>query len=168
MVLYVEALNEIENFENNFKFSAILDFQSFIILKKQEMELDSDDDVSSLVQNKTSKTLKTQQVINVYSNYGELLNNVHQELAVNKINFTEEEKEALVDLFFEYEGYYSTKNSSNLIFSGFVKDKKKVAKILYSLIVCLFLFMCISIYLGLYNFFINKTLVVNIFLQINK
>lgn len=165
MVLYVEALNEIQNFEDNFKFSAIIDFESYVILKKQEMEIDCEDDASSLIQNKTTKS---HQVLNVNSNYSDLINNCHHELTVNKVKFTNEEKEALIDLFFEYEGYYSTKNSSYLIFSGFIRDKNKVTKILYSLIICLFLFMCISIYLGLYNFFINKTLVVNIFLQVNK
>jgi hypothetical protein len=164
LILYVEAINEVENFENNFKYSALIDFNSYIFLKKQELDLDSDDEHDSLIQNKTSTKIP----VNILSNYYELICNCHQEISDQKMIYTEEEKEILVDIIFEYEGYYSINKSSNLIFSGWIKDNNKIAKLLYSMIIFLFFFMCVSIYLGLYNFFINKTLVVNIFLQINK
>ena len=76
-------------------------------------------------------------------------------------------KEYIIDIIYVQEGFHSINKSFHNLFGDLINHKKKVVNILYSFILFLLLLMISSIYISLYNFLINKTLVVNIFLQIN-
>jgi len=75
-------------------------------------------------------------------------------------------KEKIIDFIYEKEGYYSLVSSYTTIFGKLINNKNRIMILFYTIILCLMLFMFVSIYLVLYNYFINKTLVVNIFIQI--
>ena len=75
-------------------------------------------------------------------------------------------KEKIIDFIYESEGYYSLVSSYISIFGRLINNKNRIMILFYTVILCLMLFMFVSIYLVLYNYFINKTLVVNIFIQI--
>lgn len=77
-------------------------------------------------------------------------------------------KEKIIDGLYEKEGFYSVNKSYNNIFGGLMRNRAKIANLYYTIILCLMMFMFLSIYLALYNYFINKTLVVNIFLQMDR
>lgn len=78
----------------------------------------------------------------------------------------ESAKEKIIDFIYESEGYYSLVSSYVSIFGRLINNKNRIMILFYTVILCLMLFMFVSIYLVLYNYFINKTLVVNIFIQI--
>jgi hypothetical protein len=75
-------------------------------------------------------------------------------------------KERIIDIIYNLDGFYSIQRSYQILFGSLFKDKNKITLLFYTIILSLMMFMFVSIYLTLYNFFINKTLVVNIFLQV--
>jgi hypothetical protein len=97
--------------------------------------------------------------------YG-IIKEIHSRLQQRDSDIDEETKERMVDLFYEIEGHYSVYKSFNVIFGGLFNNKKSISYLFTTIVLVLILFMIFSIYFGLYNFFINKTLVVNIFLQV--
>lgn len=97
--------------------------------------------------------------------YG-IIREIHSKLHQRDSDIDEETKERMVDLFYELEGHYSVYKSFNVIFGGLFKNKKSIYYLFSTIVSFLILFMIFSIYFGLYKFFINKTLVVNIFLQV--
>ena len=99
-------------------------------------------------------------------NFFKIINEVKQKFSHNKnSDLDDETKEKIIDYLYEMEGYYSIKQSYSVLFGSMLQSKSKLQILFYSVILCLIVFMFISIYLALYNFFINKTLVVNIFIQ---
>lgn len=78
----------------------------------------------------------------------------------------EDLKERIIDIIYGLEGFYSIQRSYTVLFGGLFKSKNTISTLFHVIILCLMIFMLISIYLTLYNFFVNKTLVVNIFLQV--
>lgn len=83
----------------------------------------------------------------------------------DNLEIDENTKEKIIDFIYETEGFYSLVSSYMNIFGRIVNNKNRIMIMFYTVILCLMLFMFVSIYLVLYNYFINKTLVVNIFIQ---
>jgi hypothetical protein len=90
---------------------------------------------------------------------------VEEEGNENDLEIDESTKEKIIDFIYEKEGFYSLVSSYMNIFGRIVNNKNRIMIMFYTIILCLMLFMFVSIYLVLYNYFINKTLVVNIFIQ---
>jgi hypothetical protein len=172
-LLYVEAVNEAEIFESNYKQSAFLDFENFISLKYQEVaapltEQSVGDEESNLLikvnnTNNSNCTNLGSNMLNIQNLISEIKTKLHN---TKGQELDEETKEKVIDLLYEYDGYYSVNKSYYNLFGSATSTKKKISLLFYVLILFLFLFMIFTIYFALYNFFINKTLVVNIFLQI--
>jgi hypothetical protein len=185
LILYTEAIEESENYENNYKHSGLLDFENFINLKIQEMGLFSsikgieespieDEETAVMLKVKSHKSHGDKNDLNSHSLcnsifkvdiYG-IIREIHSKLHQRDSDIDEETKERMVDLFYELEGHYSVYKSFNVIFGGLFKNKKSIYYLFSTIVSFLILFMIFSIYFGLYKFFINKTLVVNIFLQV--
>jgi len=108
---------------------------------------------------------------NIYSyNYlGILIQNILGEIRIKTLNQNAEVnleiKEKIVDLIYQIQGHYSIEHSFYNICGGLITSMSKMMFLFYFMIICLMFFMMFSIYASLYNFLINKYLVVNIFLQ---
>jgi hypothetical protein len=173
LLLYVEAINEAENYENNYKQSGLLDFENFIYLKNQEMGITDNFKKSNQTnhnrdsenQNENDELLPVKNT-NFICDVNDIFLEIHNRLLSKDSEIDDETKEKVVDLFYEVEGYYSVYKSFYAMFGGLVKSINKISIIFNIIILILILFMFMSIYFALYNFFINKTLVVNIFLQV--
>ncbi len=179
LILYTQAIDESENYENNYKHSGLLDFENFINLKIQEMGLFSiikespsdEEDTAVLLKIKSHSdkndvnTLMNCSSIFKCDIYG-IIREIHSKMNQRDSDIDQETKERMVDLFYELEGHYSVYKSFNVIFGGLFNNKNSIYYLFTTIVSVLILFMIFSIYFGLYNFFINKTLVVNIFLQV--
>jgi hypothetical protein len=75
-------------------------------------------------------------------------------------------KDYVIEMIYNSEGLHSVKQSFKNLFGTLIDTRGRVIMILYAIILFIFIMMIVSIYLSLYNYLINKTLVVNIFLQI--
>ncbi len=157
LLLYVEAIGEAEVFEDNYKYSALLDFKSFVDLKYDEISYYGNND------NEDCKLILEEDNIS----HNNLKGILHEVKTRKESELDDEAKKKIVDIIYQSEGYYSISKSYNMLFGSAVFTKSKVSMILYAIILMLFVFMVFSIYFALYNFFINKTLVVNIFVQLN-
>ena len=90
------------NYENNYRESALMDFENFLILKSQEIGLEILNDQ------------KTKEFFEQIENFKQKLHTEPE----NSSNINEE-KTKLIVRFYEYEGHYSTTSSiKNII--GFV------------------------------------------------
>ena len=87
---------------------------------------------------------------------------------VNLLINEKQQKEKVIYYIYAIEGYYSIKESIKTIFGfGIVEiGIKKVKYVIYAIISCIFVLMFTSLYISLYKYFMQKTLVVNIFIQI--
>lgn len=171
LLLYVEAIGEAENFENNYKQSAILDFENFICLKNQEIcYSENRNDKNENQDCDYEHDYERDQLISQADPFKENIQNIFKEIQVKLFHkgneIDSDTKNRVIDLLYELEGYYSLYTSYYILFGTVTLTKKKISMLFYSIILFLLLFMIFSIYFALYNFFINKTLVVNIFLQI--
>lgn len=101
-------------------------------------------------------------------NFLEVLKEINTRIKIDskENNIDNMTKEKIIDFIYESEGYYSLVSSYMNIFGKLINNKNRIMILFYTIILCLMLFMFVSIYLVLYNYFINKTLVVNIFIQI--
>lgn len=84
---------------------------------------------------------------------------------VNLLINEKNQKEKVIYYIYAIEGYYSIKESIRTIF-GFEIEIRKVKYLIYTIIASIFVLMFTSLYISLYKYIMQKTLVVNIFIQI--
>ncbi len=146
-------------------------FKNFVRLKREEIGL-----IFMSNENKKNINVHDNYNINFYKyNFNELariIQNILCEIQkkTSKENFEVnlEIKEKVVSLIYRMEGYYSLQSSFYNLFCGLISSKNKIRFVLFTMILCLMFLIFFSIYVALYYFLINKTLVVNIFLHNHK
>ena len=115
ILLYIEASNQILVYESNYKESALLDFENFLILKSQEIGLEIQNDEKTMEFYEQIERMKLK--LNLEKeNEKEYFNLDKKEDIENKednkeSNLIDEDKEKIIEKFYEYEGHYSTISS---------------------------------------------------------
>jgi len=82
---------------------------------------------------------------------------------------TTTKKNKIIEKCFEIEGNYSTKRSFREMTFGILNfNSNQIILFFYFILTMLAFFIMLTIFLAMYHYFINKTLVINIFLQIKN
>jgi len=148
-IIYIKAIKQSICFEENFSDSSKLDFEGFLISMNNEISL-------SVIDPKTQSELFFE------------INDIQKELKENN-DVNDDKKNKIIEKCFEIEGNYSTKRSFREMTFGILNfNSNQIILFFYFILTMLAFFIMLTIFLAMYHYFINKTLVINIFLQIKN